>query len=222
MVQILYSNVQFTGLPHEDPQIHLRNFINITDTYILIGVSSNYVRLTLFPYSLLGATRCWLDSEPPNSITTWDYLGEMPRTTTQKAVGILDVDQATAINAKLDAMQHNMTLHFKQMALNHAPVNIVQQAANLCEVCGSGTYETDQCEANPNFVNYMGNAQRGGVQQNYGNTYKHSWRNHPNFSWGGNQNQNQAQGLTNTVLKGLGNNTKILTKAQILVHQNGG
>ena len=54
------------------------------------------------------------------------YKGKMSRTPTQKAAGILDVDQATAINAKLDAMQHNMTLQFKQMAINHAPVNIVQ------------------------------------------------------------------------------------------------
>uniref|UniRef100_A0A0V0GYU3 Putative ovule protein n=1 Tax=Solanum chacoense TaxID=4108 RepID=A0A0V0GYU3_SOLCH len=58
------------------------------------------------------------------------YEGEMSRTTTQKAAGIFDVDQATAINVKLDAMQHNMALHFKQMALNQAPVNVVQQAAN--------------------------------------------------------------------------------------------
>jgi len=115
----------------------------------------------------------------------------MPRTTTQKAAGILDIDQATTIYAKLNAMQHNM--NFKQMALNHAPVNVVQQAANWCEVCGSGAYETEQCEANPDSVNYVGNTQRGGVQKNYDNTYNPSCRIHPNFSWGGNQNQNQTQ-----------------------------
>uniref|UniRef100_M1D8E9 Uncharacterized protein n=1 Tax=Solanum tuberosum TaxID=4113 RepID=M1D8E9_SOLTU len=42
MVQILHTNGQFTGLPHEDPQIHLRTFIEITNTYIPIGVSSDY------------------------------------------------------------------------------------------------------------------------------------------------------------------------------------
>lgn len=132
------------------------------------------------------------------------YEGEMSRTPTQKAAGILHVDQATAINAKLDAMQHNITLQFKQMALNQAPVNVVQQAANWCEVCSSGNHKTEQCEANPNFVNYVGNAQRGGVQQNYGNTYNPSWKNHPNFSWGGNQNQNQAQGVNQYRSQGAG------------------
>ncbi|KAH0773520.1 hypothetical protein KY290_010657 [Solanum tuberosum] len=77
-------------------------------------------------------------------------------------------------------------------------------AVNWCEVCGSGTHETEQCEANPDFVNYVGNAQRGGVQQNYGNTYNPSWRNHPNFSWGGNQNQNQAQGANQYHAQGAG------------------
>ncbi|KAH0769033.1 hypothetical protein KY290_013014 [Solanum tuberosum] len=76
MVQLLHSNGQYTGFPHEDPQIHLRNFIDITNTYIPNGVSSNYVRLTLFTYSLLGAAKHWLDFEPPNSITTWDYLAK--------------------------------------------------------------------------------------------------------------------------------------------------
>lgn len=74
MVQILHANGQFTCLPHEDPQLHIRNFIDITDTYIPLGVSPDYVRLTLFVYSLLGAARQWLDSEPPKSITTWDGL----------------------------------------------------------------------------------------------------------------------------------------------------
>uniref|UniRef100_M1DU62 Uncharacterized protein n=1 Tax=Solanum tuberosum TaxID=4113 RepID=M1DU62_SOLTU len=42
------------------------------------------------------------------------YEGEMPRTITQRAAAILDVDQATAINAKLDTMQHNRIMHFKK------------------------------------------------------------------------------------------------------------
>uniref|UniRef100_M1DRW4 Uncharacterized protein n=1 Tax=Solanum tuberosum TaxID=4113 RepID=M1DRW4_SOLTU len=95
------------------------------------------------------------------------YEGEMPRTTTQRAAGILDVDQATALNAKLDAMQHNITMHFKQMFLNQAPVNMLQQAMNGCGVCSSGAHEIEKCEANPDFVNYVGNAQGGGGANQY-------------------------------------------------------
>ncbi|XP_049360466.1 uncharacterized protein LOC125825176 [Solanum verrucosum] len=74
MVQILHTNWQFTGLSHEDPTTHIQNFLKISDTYTPTGVNKYYVRLTLFPFSLLGEAKRWLNSEPANSITTWDDL----------------------------------------------------------------------------------------------------------------------------------------------------
>uniref|UniRef100_M1DS36 Transposable element protein n=1 Tax=Solanum tuberosum TaxID=4113 RepID=M1DS36_SOLTU len=74
MVQILHSNGQFTGLPHEDPQIHLRNFVDITDIYIPIGVSSDYASLTLFPYSLLGVVRRCAAAGQALSITSEEFF----------------------------------------------------------------------------------------------------------------------------------------------------
>jgi len=68
----------------------------------------------------------------------------MPRTTKYPAAGLLDVDQATAINAKLDAMNHNITMQFKQITLNQAPVNDIQQSTVWCEVCGSGAHDMTQ------------------------------------------------------------------------------
>lgn len=91
-------------------------------------------------------------------------------------------------------MQHSMNLQFKQLALNQAPVKVVKQVENWYEVCGSGTHDTEQCEANSDFVNNVCNMQRVQGQKNYGNRYNPSWRNHPNFSWGGNQNKNPEQG----------------------------
>lgn len=44
--------------------------MDITDAYIAIAVTSDYARLTLFTYSLLGVVRRLLDFEPPKSITT--------------------------------------------------------------------------------------------------------------------------------------------------------
>ncbi|KAK4716168.1 hypothetical protein R3W88_014506 [Solanum pinnatisectum] len=74
MVQLLHTNGQFTGLSHEDPRVYIQNFLEINDTYTPTGVNSDYVRLTLFPFSLLGEAKRWLNSEPENSITTWDDL----------------------------------------------------------------------------------------------------------------------------------------------------
>ncbi|KAK4737094.1 hypothetical protein R3W88_000791 [Solanum pinnatisectum] len=57
-----------------DPQVHIQNFLEISDMYTPIRVSSDYVRLNLFPFSLLGEAERWLNSEPTNSITSWDDL----------------------------------------------------------------------------------------------------------------------------------------------------
>ncbi|XP_070017349.1 uncharacterized protein [Nicotiana sylvestris] len=64
----------FMGLPHEDPQQHILNFLEISDIYITNGVTPNYVRLTLFPFSLLDEPKRWLKAEPANSITSWNDL----------------------------------------------------------------------------------------------------------------------------------------------------
>jgi len=56
--------------------MHIRNFLEISDAYIPNGISSNYVRLTPFPHSLVGKSRQWLDTEPQNSITTREYLAK--------------------------------------------------------------------------------------------------------------------------------------------------
>lgn len=53
------------------------------------------------------------------------YDGDICSITTQKPLWIFDVDQVTALNTKVDAMQLCMTLQFKHMDLNQAPVNFV-------------------------------------------------------------------------------------------------
>ena len=54
--------------------------------------------------------------------------------------------------------------------------------------CGSENNETEQCEANPDSVNYVGNIQRSQGQQNYGNSNNPNLMNNPKFSWSGKQN----------------------------------
>ncbi|GKC49690.1 hypothetical protein Tco_1072435 [Tanacetum coccineum] len=54
----LVQNKQFFGHDKEDPHAHIRYFN----------------KLMLFPFSLKGAARIWLEKEPPRSIQTWDDL----------------------------------------------------------------------------------------------------------------------------------------------------
>ncbi|GJU26635.1 reverse transcriptase domain-containing protein, partial [Tanacetum coccineum] len=69
----LVQNKQFFGHDKEDPHAHIRFS---TDYFYDEGflVPSTSVKLMLFPFSLEGAARIWLEKEPPRSILTWDDL----------------------------------------------------------------------------------------------------------------------------------------------------
>ncbi|GJT64773.1 hypothetical protein Tco_1016253 [Tanacetum coccineum] len=70
----LVQNKQFFGHDKEDPHAHIRYFNKITSTMKFPNVPSTSVKLMLFPFSLEGAARIWLEKEPPRSILTWDDL----------------------------------------------------------------------------------------------------------------------------------------------------
>ncbi|GJW67416.1 reverse transcriptase domain-containing protein [Tanacetum coccineum] len=70
----LVQNKQFFGHDKEDPHAHIRYFNKITSTMKFPNVLSTSVKLMLFPFSLEGAARIWLEKEPPRSIQTWDDL----------------------------------------------------------------------------------------------------------------------------------------------------
>ncbi|GJZ18986.1 reverse transcriptase domain-containing protein [Tanacetum coccineum] len=70
----LVQNKQFFGHDKEDPHAHIRYFNKITSTMKFPNVPSTSVKLLLFPFSLEGAARIWLEKEPPRSIQTWDDL----------------------------------------------------------------------------------------------------------------------------------------------------
>ncbi|GJU86884.1 reverse transcriptase domain-containing protein [Tanacetum coccineum] len=51
-----------------------RYFNKITSTLRYPNVPTTSIKLMLFPFSLEGAARIWLEKEPPRSIQTWDDL----------------------------------------------------------------------------------------------------------------------------------------------------
>nr|GEW96681.1 reverse transcriptase domain-containing protein [Tanacetum cinerariifolium] len=58
----------------EDPHAHVRYFNKITSTLKFPNVLNTSIKLMLFPFSLEGEARIWLEKEPPRSIFTWDDL----------------------------------------------------------------------------------------------------------------------------------------------------
>nr|GEZ62251.1 reverse transcriptase domain-containing protein [Tanacetum cinerariifolium] len=65
---------QFFRLKKDNPHDHIRWFNNITSTIKYKDVPSSAIKLMLFPFSLAGAARQWLEKEPSRSITTWEDL----------------------------------------------------------------------------------------------------------------------------------------------------
>nr|GEX71098.1 reverse transcriptase domain-containing protein [Tanacetum cinerariifolium] len=70
----LVQNKQFYRHDKEDPHAHIRYFNKITSTLKFPNVPNTSIKLMLFPFSLEGAARIWLEKEPPRSILTWDDL----------------------------------------------------------------------------------------------------------------------------------------------------
>nr|GEW73811.1 reverse transcriptase domain-containing protein [Tanacetum cinerariifolium] len=71
LINLVQSN-QFTR--RQDPHNHLRFCNKVTSTFRHPEVPNTTVKLLLFPFSLEGEARIWLDKEPPRSILTWEDL----------------------------------------------------------------------------------------------------------------------------------------------------
>ncbi|GKE09746.1 hypothetical protein Tco_1413297, partial [Tanacetum coccineum] len=72
----LVTSKQFYGFEKEDPHAHIRWFNKITSTIKYKDVPNSSIKLMLFPFSIEGAARIWLEKEPPCSILTWEDLFE--------------------------------------------------------------------------------------------------------------------------------------------------
>ena len=76
MLQMLQTVGQFSGLPHEDPHLHLKQFLEVASNFKIPGVTDDTFRLRLFPYSLKDRAKAWLNSLEPNSVDSWNGLAD--------------------------------------------------------------------------------------------------------------------------------------------------
>ncbi|KAK0602869.1 hypothetical protein LWI29_037709 [Acer saccharum] len=76
IIQMIGTTCIFNGLVNDDPNLHLQKFNEICETFKYNGIPDDFIKLKLFPFSLGNDARIWLNSQSPNSITTYDQLAQ--------------------------------------------------------------------------------------------------------------------------------------------------
>ena len=66
--------MHFKGTPTDDPNLHLRKFIDLCKFQHIQGLDQEGIRMILFPFSLIDNARLWYNSMPSSSIHTWEVL----------------------------------------------------------------------------------------------------------------------------------------------------
>ena len=73
---MIQNSIQFHGLPSEDPNLDIANFLEICDMFRVDDVPDDAIRLRLFPFSLKDKAKEWLNSLPAGSISDWATLAQ--------------------------------------------------------------------------------------------------------------------------------------------------
>ncbi|GJS96732.1 reverse transcriptase domain-containing protein [Tanacetum coccineum] len=70
----LVKGNQFDGRTKTDPHKHIHEFLGICDMFKYRDTENEVVRLMMFPLSLIGEAKTWLDELNEGTIETWDEL----------------------------------------------------------------------------------------------------------------------------------------------------
>ncbi|KAG8500859.1 hypothetical protein CXB51_002880 [Gossypium anomalum] len=112
-----------------------------------------------------------------------NYQWQVMRTKPTKTAGVYNVDSDTMLSNQVELLNKKI-----DGLLGSTQVHPVVR----CDSSGGGVH-TEYQPFNPTTeeeqVNYMGNNNFRSQNNPYSNTYNTGWRNHPNFSWGGQGNQ---------------------------------
>ncbi|XP_073288032.1 uncharacterized protein [Primulina huaijiensis] len=120
------------------------------------------------------------------------YHPQSERNNQRRSTGVHQVTDFSAITAQLDVL--NMKLDGLNMGGTAMRLEEI-----FCEKCGGEHFVKDCQDDNPFYVQNEAPVNQIGLHNRprndpYSNTYNPGWRQHPNFSWGGQNNQNRPQG----------------------------
>nr|GEU56374.1 hypothetical protein [Tanacetum cinerariifolium] len=156
----LVTSSQFHGIETDEPNAHIRSF-NINSMLKYKNVPNDAIKLTLFPFSLEGAARTWLEKEPPRSIHTWEDLvskfvnylfppSSLKNDTTVASGNLLNRTPRDALTI-IENKSKELVLTNK--ANQQASVKAIEET---CVTCGGGNEYRPQGDPNYRVSNQMG------------------------------------------------------------------
>ncbi|XP_073277634.1 uncharacterized protein [Primulina huaijiensis] len=160
-----------------------------------------------FYYGLISSNRTMIDAAACGNLLRktaeegYELLEEMAassyhpqseRNTQRRTAGIHQVTDFSAVTAQLEALNRKID----SMNTNGTAMRLQEI---FCEKCGGEHYVKDCQDSGPFYVNEEAPVNQVGIQNRprndpYSNTYNPGWRQHPNFSWGGQGSQTRPQG----------------------------
>ncbi|KAK5833771.1 hypothetical protein PVK06_017629 [Gossypium arboreum] len=112
-----------------------------------------------------------------------NYQWQVMRTKPMKTAGIYNIDSVTMLSNQVELLNKKID-GLLGSTQGHPVIR--------CDLSGGGVhteYQPFNRTTEEEQVNYMGNNNFRSHNNPYSNTYNAGWRNHPNFSWGGQGNQ---------------------------------
>ncbi|XP_075521327.1 uncharacterized protein LOC142554548 [Primulina tabacum] len=160
-----------------------------------------------FYYGLISSNRTMIDAAACGNLLRktaeegYELLEEMAansyhlqseRNTQRRNVGVHQVTDFSAVTAQLEALNRKID----SMNVNGTAMRLQEI---FCEKYGGEHYVKDCQDSGPFYVNEEAPVNQVGVQNRlsndpYSSTYNPRWRQHPNFSWGGQGSQTRPQG----------------------------
>ncbi|KAG8476549.1 hypothetical protein CXB51_033524 [Gossypium anomalum] len=112
-----------------------------------------------------------------------NYQWQVMRTKPTKIAGVYNIDSVTMLSNQVELLNKKIDGLFGSTQVH---------PAMRCDSSGGGVpieYPPFNPTTEEEQVNYMGNNNFRSQNNPYSNTYNAGWKNHPNFFWGGQQNQ---------------------------------
>ncbi|XP_073049469.1 uncharacterized protein [Primulina eburnea] len=121
-----------------------------------------------------------------------NYHPQSERNPQRRNAGVHQVTDLSAVTAQLEALNRKIdSMNVNQTAMRLQEI--------FCEKCGGDHYVKDCQDSGPFYANEEAPVNQVEVQNRprndpYSNTYNPGWRQHPNFSWGGQGSRTRPQG----------------------------